>query len=98
MYSGTSGKIIAKSVEQSLFREAVIATASQQIVRTLWNLSSSPPLQKPATCPSPELDKSNKRSHPICCTSLLPLPFYLCLGLASGLSASVLPQKLCVLW
>jgi len=65
VYSGTSGKIIAKSVEQSLSGEAVIATAGQQIARILWNLSSSPPLQEPATCPSPELDKSNKRSHPL---------------------------------
>jgi hypothetical protein len=32
-YSGTSGKSIAKSVEQSLSGEAVIATASQKIVR-----------------------------------------------------------------
>jgi hypothetical protein len=48
VYSGTSGKIIAKSVEQSLFGEAVIAIASQQIVRILWNFSSSPLLQEPA--------------------------------------------------
>lgn len=65
VYSGTSGKNIAKSVEQSFFGEAVIATASRQIVRILWNLISSPPLQKPAKCPSPQLGKSNKRYHPI---------------------------------
>jgi len=66
VYSGTSGKNIAKSVEQSLSGEDVIATASEEIVRIVWNLSSSPPFQKPANCPSPELDKFNKRYHPIC--------------------------------
>jgi glycerol-3-phosphate dehydrogenase len=66
VYRGTSGKNIAKSVEQNLSGEVVIATASQQIVRILWKLISSPPLQKPANCPSPELDKSNKGYHSIC--------------------------------
>jgi len=65
VYSGTSAKFMAISVEQNLSGEVVITTASQQIVLILWNLSSSPPLQEPATCLSPELDKSNKRSHPL---------------------------------
>jgi hypothetical protein len=63
VYSGTLGKIIAKSVEQSISEEAASATASQQIVRILWKWSSSPSLQEQATCSGPELDKSNKRSH-----------------------------------
>ena len=66
VYGGTSGKNITKSVGESLSGEAVIATASQHIVRILWNLSSSPSLQKPSNCPSLELDKSNKRYYPVC--------------------------------
>lgn len=36
-----SGKYLADYMEQSLFGEAVSAIANQQIVRILWNLSSS---------------------------------------------------------
>jgi hypothetical protein len=79
-------------VEQSLSREAVSAIASQQIAHIVWDLSSSPHLQEPATRPYPKPDKSNKRSHPIFWTSILILDSHLCLGLASGLSPSGLPK------
>jgi len=62
-------------MEQSVYREANISSAIQEILGT--NFGTQPPRsQEPATCPCPELDQSNPRPSSSCLLKI----YFMCMN------------------